>query len=1028
MGKPSRTTTSNKKKSKGKKKPSPTTATTDVTPHPTDATTTARPSKGTTIIDFKSMGNSLFTAKKYADAVNAYTRGLQEVTDMEDTALRITLLNNRTMAYIKMEDKYIEAKADCDFLINELNVTDSSKVWYRRANALFQNSHSDGTLDVEARIVLLKEALADLDRSESLQLNGQPDTVSRNLRKKIDSLLHLSLHTSNNQNVPPFSDQRHDILHLLQSHAARGSIRPNEAFFLIDWNWWCTWCTATGLCGGGRNVEQYLPGRHTTAPTSRWAILPPLDNSSLMAPPSPEWCYDYYYHHYGGRRATMIEDAAKKKNGDTTTTTEQHPPAVRLKPGLYRGFHYEILPREVYHALTVWYTETTPPLVVRTNAEAKVVLYPTAAVRSSLLSSTALCWCGACGTPVTSKKRCQACQNAFYCDRSCQERHWKTSHRQDCGSGVAPVERRRAGLHNLGNTCFMNAAVTALFHATPITRPFLRGTLQVYRDNPLGSGGRLAQAFTQTVDLLWQAKSSVNPGALKRAVAVAQPRFAGYAQHDAQEFLSFLLDGLHEDLNAASTDANRTYCDDPPDGVTAWHSQCQRNASVLWDHVYGQFVSTCVCPVCDYTSVSFDAYNHVSLELPPRVLVRPVSVVVVRPGQLVAHVRVVQEHLTTLSTSADLCQALRKQHVLDAKEAVTVCEVERGAIVAAVGEQRRIAEYYGGPRCTSSSPLYVYPGIDMNRVAASSSKSASLPSVVLLIVHHLHRDGGEFGVPMLLFLEKDAAVLGDIHGIIRKSLNHDADWSAVAAIRWVNREGSPMNAFEVAARDENGNEEGEARVAYTNIVPNSEDALESYVQNKTMFLNVEWSISEKESADIEWVKEHPSSREPTANLDRVPTLQQCLATFTRPERLDANNMWYCSRCKDHVQALKTMGLWKLPNILILHLKRFKHSLRREKLDVLVDFPLEGLEVPQCVDDVEDDFVQSHEAPAVYDCFAVVNHYGRMGGGHYTSMCRRWNETSIEDQWWLFDDSTTRPVDQVVSPAAYVLFYRRRVFQ
>ena len=32
-------------------------------------------------------------------------------------------------------------------------------------------------------------------------------------------------------------------------------------------------------------------------------------------------------------------------------------------------------------------------------------------------------------------------------------------------------------------------------------------------------------------------------------VAQRASQFSGYAQHDAQEFMAFLLDGLHEDLN-----------------------------------------------------------------------------------------------------------------------------------------------------------------------------------------------------------------------------------------------------------------------------------------------------------------------------------------------------------------------------------------------------------------------------------------------------------------------------------------------
>jgi ubiquitin C-terminal hydrolase len=134
--------------------------------------------------------------------------------------------------------------------------------------------------------------------------------------------------------------------------------------------------------------------------------------------------------------------------------------------------------------------------------------------------------------------------------------------------------------------------------------------------------------------------------------------------------------------------------------------------------------------------------------------------------------------------------------------------------------------------------------------------------------------------------------------------------------------------------------------------------------------------------------------------------------------------------------------------LIIHLKRFeyKHSLRRDKLDHLVDFPLYGLDMNQHCGKISSTTNTSattssvdSTVPALYDCFAVVNHYGRMGFGHYTAYARAWNEqgfvssssTSIsEDQWNLFDDSQVCPVHDersVVSPAAYVLLYRRRIF-
>jgi ubiquitin carboxyl-terminal hydrolase 4/11/15 len=74
-------------------------------------------------------------------------------------------------------------------------------------------------------------------------------------------------------------------------------------------------------------------------------------------------------------------------------------------------------------------------------------------------------------------------------------------------------------------------------------------------------------------------------------------------------------------------------------------------------------------------------------------------------------------------------------------------------------------------------------------------------------------------------------------------------------------------------------------------------------------------------------------------------------------------------------------------------------------------------------------VEDH-VPAIYDCFAVVNQFGRMGFGHYTSFARQWDETGMWPNWALFDDSRVQSVDNPkvrVSPAAYVLFYRRRTF-
>ncbi|KAL1964943.1 hypothetical protein VTN77DRAFT_6296 [Rasamsonia byssochlamydoides] len=149
------------------------------------------------------------------------------------------------------------------------------------------------------------------------------------------------------------------------------------------------------------------------------------------------------------------------------------------------------------------------------------------------------------------------------------------------------------------------------------------------------------------------------------------------------------------------------------------------------------------------------------------------------------------------------------------------------------------------------------------------------------------------------------------------------------------------------------------------------------------------------------------------------TLDQCLDEFGREEILSENDAWYCPRCKEHRRASKTFELWKTPDILVIHLKRFSaHRGFRDKIDDLVDFPVEGLDLTGRVRAPEEG------ESLIYDLFAVDNHYGGLGGGHYTAYAKNF----LTGEWNEYNDAhVSKAIDpqKVVSPAAYLLFYRRR---
>jgi ubiquitin carboxyl-terminal hydrolase 4/11/15 len=123
------------------------------------------------------------------------------------------------------------------------------------------------------------------------------------------------------------------------------------------------------------------------------------------------------------------------------------------------------------------------------------------------------------------------------------------------------------------------------------------------------------------------------------------------------------------------------------------------------------------------------------------------------------------------------------------------------------------------------------------------------------------------------------------------------------------------------------------------------------------------------------------------------TLEECLDEFGKEEILSEMDTWYCPRCKEHRRASKKFELWKTPDILVMHLKRFSsNAIRRDKLDVMVDFPIEGLDLTSRVVEKEDG---KHE---VYDLFAVDDHWGGLGGGHYTAFAKSF----IDNEWYEYN--------------------------
>lgn len=76
------------------------------------------------------------------------------------------------------------------------------------------------------------------------------------------------------------------------------------------------------------------------------------------------------------------------------------------------------------------------------------------------------------------------------------------------------------------------------------------------------------------------------------------------------------------------------------------------------------------------------------------------------------------------------------------------------------------------------------------------------------------------------------------------------------------------------------------------------------------------------------------------------SLKECFGLYTKAEKLGDGDAWFCPECKRKQEVVKRMGLWSLPDVLIIHLKRFRQTSNTSsnKLSTMVECPLEGYDM------------------------------------------------------------------------------------
>ncbi|KAG7347052.1 ubiquitin carboxyl-terminal hydrolase [Nitzschia inconspicua] len=782
----------------------------------------------------------------------------------------------------------------------------------------------------------------------------------------------------------------------------------------------------------------------------------------------------------------------------------------------------------------------------------------------------------------------------------------------DVGDGVV-------GLYNMGNTCYLNSSIQCLSH-TPIFKDYFTSKCylnDINTTNPMGHGGHLAQVTAVLINNIWkrfnqqalhqpkrviapQSYAPVNAPALtpktfKESIGKFDERFAGNEQHDAQELLTFLLDGLGEEFNRIQ---EKPYIEHPdsdgrPDSELAdiwWSNLLKREMSIIIAMFHGQYKSLLRCKACKYESARFENFSCLTLPLPeddniPVTLIyypcRPdseimrYSVKVHNNGTLydvlislakVLHADEQAEKVGSASSPSDgnLQEPESDQEKARLQEVykkmsrdMAVVDMRDNYIFKIAPNAWRLPDLQN--KDTGELPAIHVVGLDpipdelgtMNEdedaldehqavqidFLALAQRRSELVSKDLL--HPLtHR---VFGTPLLLRIANlDGKSNKEVYDFVAKHLPPYVPQGAhkfLESSESVHEDNSEKETVLVKLEEGEGEEsKAERRLNLPKTLSDAEDVSAGPVPRYGFRLRITsrdgrrcgqcaWYdccigcevpddnnptvLSNGDSLAIDWhfavdvatsgfgtrttqdplsiggvsrgriagvpIKNHASCANDPKKKGHAAaiTLEDCLDEFAKEEKMPEV---YCSKCKDYKMQTKRMSLWRLPPVVIIHLKRFQFTQHmRRKLRDFVDFPLEGLDLsrimardvgaasPKMVElsskktengkSPSTDENNRNESPPnavmngdgeemggteescpqmndddgrsemLYDLYGVVHHQGALSTGHYVASLK----SEVDGQWRLFNDAQIYEIHprDVVDSSAYLLFYIRR---
>ncbi|CAH2057210.1 unnamed protein product, partial [Iphiclides podalirius] len=501
--------------------------------------------------------------------------------------------------------------------------------------------------------------------------------------------------------------------------------------------------------------------------------------------------------------------------------------------------------------------------------------------------------------------------------------------------------RGLVGLQNMGNTCYMNAALQALSNTQPFTSYFLECAAAVAvlaGDKKPG----LSRAYQKLIKEMWSKKTRgyLVPSGILYGIRNVYPMFRGYHQHDTQEFLRCFMDQLHEELkepvwDTTSEDKLGSEADGDKESRNV-HIRRRAASSGASDAPYFARMRRKSPAASSYNESRADGYFR----------------------------------------------------------------VQEGGASPAGGRHRRSASFAGTHHLAYNLGQANGERADSTQRDVGSESELSCSSEAEERYETCSSGASDAPDPRLEPAESKPACGGGDGGCggarYRSIVSDVFDGKLLSSVQCLicDRVSTRVETFQDLSLPIPSRE-------HLAVLRCQQPLLNHHTPHGTQESWVWWLLS--------WLR--------SWFYGPVVSLQDCLAAFFSADELKGDNMYSCSRCNKLRNGVKMSGVVRLPEVLCVHLKRFRHELMfSAKVAARVSFPVHDLNMApythkECTSRV-----------TRYALCAVICHAGTAGGGHYTCVAR----SPAGAGWHAFDDAAVAPVPahHLAACEAYVLFYRK----